>query len=314
MFKRILSVSVILAVTSIILLLGAVILTDWRFPKQSNGELVFSKTYQQGTELDKIVLTSSDGTTTLQKEGGYWVVKEADYYYANTELLNILLKDFNNSTYYGEVPFSMEQLKENHLDESGMRISTFQQNKLLNSIIIGKAAEKEGYYFAKSQSKQEIWLIDGNYKLPKEFYSWIMQPISELPPEMVEKIEIDGKIVKRKHYRQPFFSEQGISSQATGLVDAASYVTAENVLSAQNFDETAYPQQKIIKFTTFQGLIIEFHLYSDDKSYWLKITLSTTPLPKKAVNAYIEDNQIFYDGWYFKIPNNQGKLLSLISI
>ena len=314
MFERMLKTSVVLAILSVVLLIGAILLTNWRFPRQSNGELVFASTYQDGTKLDKIVLTGPDGTTTLQKEGGYWVVKEADYYYASTELLNRLLTDFNNSTYYGEVPFSLEQLKEKHLDETGIQIATFQQDKLLNSITIGKAAEKESYYFAKPRGKEEIWLIDGKYNLPKEFYSWIMQPVSELPPEMVEQIEVSGKIARRDNPTQPFFVDNGIISQAKALTDAAAYVLAENVLSAQNFDENTYPQQKTIKFTTFQGLIIEFHLYSDDKSYWLKITLSTTPLPKRSVNAYIEDNQIFYDGWYFKIPNEQGKLLSLISI
>ena len=314
MFKRILRASIVLASLSIALLIGAVLLTNWRFPKQSNGELVFAATYKEGTNLDKIVLTTSDGNISLQKEGGYWVVKEADYYYADTELLNRLLRDFNNSTYYGEIPFSAEQLKEKALDKDGIQISTFHENKLLDLVTIGKAAEKEGYYFAKPQEKGEIWLIDGNYNLPKEFYSWIMQPISELPPEMVEEIEIDGKTVRRENKIQPFFGEAGISSSAFGLADAAAYITAENVLSAQNFDETAYPKQKIIKFTTFQGLVVEYHLYSNNESYWLKITLSTTPLPKKSVNAYIEDNQIFYDGWYFKIPNKQGNLLSIISI
>ena len=314
MFKRMLEASVVLAILSIALLTGAILLTNWRFPKQSNGELVFAATYKDGTKLDKIVLTSSKGNITLQKEGGYWVVKEADYYYASTELLNQLLINFNNSTYYGEVPFSLEQIKEKELDENGIQITTYQQDNLLNSVIIGKAAEKEGYYFAKPQSKKDIWLIDGNYNLPKEFYSWIMQPISELPPEMVEQIEVEDKIVRRENKIQPFFGEKGISSSAFGLANAAAYVTAENVLSAQNFDETAYPKQKIIRFMTFQGLIVEYHLYSDDKSYWLKITLSTTPLPKKSVNTYIEYNQIFYDGWYFKLSTEQGKQLFITAI
>ena len=314
MFKRMLKASVILAGLSVGLLAVAILLTDWRFPKQSNGELVFAATYKDGTKLDKIMLTTSDKDITLQKEGGYWVVREADYYYANTELLNRLLTDFNNSSYYGEIPFSAEQLTEKELDKKGIQITTYQQDNLLNSVVIGKAAEKEGYYFAKPQGKNEIWLIDGKYNLPKEFYSWIMQPVSELPPDMVEQIETDGKIVRRGNRIQPFFGEKGISSSAFGLADAAAYVTAENVLSAQNFDEAAYPKQKIIKFTTFQGLVVEYHLYSDNESYWLKITLSTTPLPKKSVNAYIRDNQIFYDGWYFKLSSSQGGLLFLTTI
>ncbi len=307
--KRILRYSVFTMLASFLLAAAAIFFTDLRFPRQSAGELVFAKTYADGAGLDKITLTFPEGTVTLLNENNYWVVREADYYFASIDLLNRLLTDFNNSTYYSEQPWSPEAAAAAGVDNSGTVIRTWHKNRLLDSIVIGKPAENASYHFIRPQGRDEIWLADGAYALPPEFYSWIMQPVSELPPELVERVEADGQTVFRTNSRQPFFNGSGISLMLPPLLEAAAYVNAENVVAAQNFDESLYHRQRNLKFTTFQGLVIEYKLYSDDRDYWLGISLSATPLPKQAVNAYIRDNRIFYDGWFFKIPSVQGKIL-----
>lgn len=307
--KNMLKASVLILLASLLILAGALLFTDWRFPRQSNGQLVFANTYIDGTELDKIVVTSPEGTVTLQHENGYWVVKEADYYYADIDLLNRLLTDFNNATYYSEQPFSEAAAAAARVNRDGTLIQTYQNNRLLDSIIIGKSAENRQYHFARPTGRKEIWLIDGQYALPPEFYSWIMQPVSELPPELVESVETGGITAARNNFRQSFSGADGFPIAAQPLLQAAAYITAEQVSAAQNFDESLYPKRRTLRFTTFQGLVVEYRLYSDGRSYWLGIALSATPLPKQAVNAYIRDNHMFYDGWYFRIPSVQGKLL-----
>ena len=294
---------------SLLLLAAALRFTDWRFPRQSNGQLVFAQTYAEGAALDKITLTFPKTTVTLLNDNNYWVVREADYYFANTDLLNRLLTDFNSSTYYSELTYNNETARTSGTDGQGVLLQTWHQDRLLDSIIIGKPAENSRYRFVRPQNRNQIWLVDGSYALPPESYSWIMQPVSELPPELVEKVEADGQTVFRSSFRQPFFNETGIVPMVQPLLEAAAYVNAIGVAAAQNFDESLYPARRSLKFTTFQGLVVGYDLYSDGQSYWLSVSLSATPLPKQAVNAYIRDNRIFYDGWFFKIPSVQGKML-----
>lgn len=298
-----------------LLFLGAALFFSGRqYPRQSTGRLVFASTYADGYNLDKIILRSPEGTVTLSQENNFWVVAEADYYYADTDMLNRLLTDFNNATYYSEQPYSPEAAKAAGLADKGTLIQTFSGNKLLNSIIIGKVAENPHYHFAAAEKKKEIWLIDGEFSLPGEFNSWIMQPVSELPPEMIESVSSDNAIAMRETARQPFVGSNGTPAQPQALLKEASYITAENVSSAQDFDSALFPVQRRLTFTTFQGLVVDYFLYTDGEEYWLKVDLSTTPLPKQSVNAYIRDNRIFYDGWFFKIPALQGKLLFSLPI
>lgn len=307
--NKIVRISLLIMVTSVILAAVAIMLTDLHFPKQSHGQLVFAKTYAQGVDLDKIIISSDEGDVTLLHEDNFWVVKEADYYYANIELINILIQDINNSTYYSHQQNTSQNLQDTGIDK-GVRVRTYSNNTLLNDITVGKEAQNSNYHFVKDNSHNNIWLADGKYDLPTEFYSWIMQPISDIPPEIIEKININNNIISRDNPSMPFITTDKKIVQAGVLLDNASYVVALNVLSAQNFAPELYPEQKTIYFTTFPGLVVGYHIYSDGKEYWLNMSLTTTPLPKQYVNAYIKENQIFYDGWYFEIPATQGKILS----
>lgn len=307
--NKIVRISLLIMVISVILATVAIMLTDLRFPKQSQGQLVFAKTYTQGVNLNKIIISSDEGDVTLLHEDNYWVVKEADYYYANIELINILIQDFNNSTYYSRQQNTEQNLKDTGIN-NGIRIRTYANNEQLDDITIGKEAQNPNYHFVKDNSQKNIWLADGKYELPKEFYSWIMQPISDIPPEIIEKINVNNNIISRDNPRMPFITADKKIVQAGVLLDNATYIIALNVLSAQNFAPELYSEQESIYFTTFPGLVVGYHIYSDGKEYWLNMSLTTTPLPKQYVSDYIKENKIFYDGWYFKIPANQGKILS----
>lgn len=307
--NKIVRISLLIMVISVILATVAIMLTDLRFPKQSQGQLVFAKTYTQGVNLNKIIISSDEGDVTLLHEDNYWVVKEADYYYANIELINILIQDFNNSTYYSRQQNTEQNLKDTGIN-NGIRIRTYANNEQLDDITIGKEAQNPNYHFVKDNSQKNIWLADGKYELPKEFYSWIMQPISDIPPEIIEKINVNNNIISRDNPHMPFITADKKIVQAGVLLDNATYIIALNVLSAQNFAPELYSEQESIYFTTFPGLVVGYHIYSDGKEYWLNMSLTTTPLPKQYVSDYIKENKIFYDGWYFKIPANQGKILS----
>lgn len=314
MAKTMLKYAFVTMIGAIALLLIALLFTNWRFPQQSTGKLVFAETYVLGTQFNRIEITTPQDKVTLIRQGDYWVIKEYDNYFADINILNQLLIDFSRSTYYSELPFSEQNLEDAGLGKEGTLVQTFVDDRLLDSVVVGAKAANGQYRFIRPQGKDEIWLADGDYILPAERYSWIMQPIEELPAEMVESIEENDIVVKRDNPKLPFLQPNGWPAPGKPLLDMASYITAENVMSAQFFIEDDYPKRRHLKFTTFQGLVAEYDLYANDQETWLKITLSATPLPKQEVNAYIKDNGIFYDNWYFKMPETQGKMLFLLPL
>lgn len=307
--KKIVQISLGIMLATVLLAIIAIITTSRKFPQQSQGRLVFAQTYERGVDLDKIIISSDEGEVTLLHRDNYWVVKEADYYYANIELINLLIQDLNNSTYYSRQAKSSENTQESDI-KNGVQVRTYAKGKLLDDIIVGKQAPNPNYHFIKNNNQNDIWLAEGMFELPKEFYSWIMQPISELPPEMIEKIAVEENIFFRDRASMPFINSEQKVIQTKYFLENASQVFALNVHSKDNFKPTLYPNQKSIYFTTFPGLVVGYHIYSDGKEYWLNVTLKTTPLPKQFVSAYIKENQVFYDGWYFMIPATQGKILS----
>ncbi len=310
MRRRLIIRSAAVALLSVLLAMAAVIAVNRKFPVQTSGRLVFANTYANGLKIDKIVLDSSSGTTTLKSLNDFWVVAEADDYYADLKLVGELIGDFNNSTYYSRKAYSAKALKITGLNEEGLRIRTYAGDVLQDDIFLGYDAGNPDYHFVQPADRKQIWLADGSYAIPEDYVSWITDPVLHLPQELIEIIETEDGILSRFSARQPFRDrENRVAVDAPIITREAEYISVDDVKSAANFDQTRFPERRRISFYTFQGLIVTYNIYSDGREYWVNVSLSATPLPKQSVNAYIRDNKMFYDGWYFRIPAEQGAVL-----
>lgn len=307
--NKILKIAGIGLLASFGMLVSALLVTNWRFPMQSYGRLVFADTFSDGNDVDKIEIMSDGSLVTLEHNGEYWYVKEADDYHTNIVLLNNILLNFNNATYYAKRKFSAELQKELGLSENGVRIKTFAKDKKLNDIVVGQQAKNKNFWYIKPFDKNEIWLVDGNFLLPREFYSWIMQPVLEFPEDMVKAIKSEGEEIRRPVPRAGFVGSDNLPVPIVSILKVANYILAENVKKIDNFDKATYSKHKKIEFLMFGGLIITYDIYSDGESFWMTIDLKSIPLPKKEVNAYIKANKLFYDGWIFKLPDVIGGAL-----
>lgn len=329
MTKRILLPVFVVCIASLLYAATAIILANFSFPKQNNGKLVFPATVENGLKLDKVVIKTPRNQTTLLLENNFWLVKEEDYYYANIELLNELFNSLNTSRYRHRQQFSPQIADEDLLaapgqgtpEHTGTLIETFagENPQPMESIIIGKETANGLYHFARPLDKEEIWLIDGSYILPDDNYSWLMQPILDYPAEIIEKVVISENnqitlSASRSRSNYPFFTPEQKTVPLDALLERFNFFITEKVLSAQNFDETLFPRHRRIELTTFSGMVTVVDLYYDSNDYWVKISLSTTTLPTASVNAYIRDNNFLYDGWFFKIPASNGKVLANFNI
>ncbi len=285
--------------------------------KRSSGELVFAQTYAQLNNIGSILIDRDGDTVSLVLEDNLWRVKNEDYYYANYPLINQLFDNFISSKYYR--PVNKEQISTVDIAENAVRVDVFaKDNSLLNSILIGNKEDRSVYYMgADASTPENVFLITGNYHFPEKVYTWLQQPILQLSPSQIKKIEIINSeknfVLNRNNENLPFtitLENKTVKNvNADLLLQGLNYLDAEKVISAQNFDNTLYSMQKTYKITTFDGLIVNLHLLHSGNDYWAEIKLSATNLPTSEISDYIENNTFLYDGWYFKIPANTGRLL-----
>ena len=313
--KMMIKSSLYVATASLLLMFAALLFIDWKFPQQSDGQLVFAETYSAIGKLDRIKLVTPFDTITLEQKDGFWTVKELNNYFADTGTVNRLLSDINNSTFYSRQNYSAADAEADLLSEkNGVLVQTYAGDKLLDSVIVGKAVADDRYHFVRRAKKQEIWLADGIFKLPMEKTSWILQPIAEFQVDSVESVDFEGIKLSRDNVHQMFGASSRQENAVKSLLSLTSVIMAEDVIKEESFVADNYPQRRLIKLTSFEGLIAEYALFSDANEDWLKINLSTAPLAKSRVSDYIREHRIFYDGWYFKIPAVQGEMLLSASI
>lgn len=291
----------------------SIIYTNINSNKKNGGELVFANAYKNINNIGNIVIKDNDKTITLIQEDNLWRVKEADYYYADYVLVNELFADFNSSKFYRKIdnnPKDIDNVKKNHT-----MITIFSKdNKVLDEIVIGSKDERNVYYMAlPTTNSDNLYLITGKYFLPQNDYSWLQQPIIELEDRQIQSIQTDNKKISRDNPQLPYVTflpnKTFKEFNATLLERELKYVSFTKVISAQNFDETLYPETKDYKITTFDGLIITLTILSNNIDYWAKINLSSTNLPTTETNDYIENNNFLYDGWYFKLNTDTGRII-----
>lgn len=298
---------------------SAIINTNLSFPTLHSGRLIFPQTVADGLNFNRLRISRNGKSLSFELDNNFWLLKEADYYYADFNVLNSLFQDFNNAVYFSSRPFSPKALQESGLDdEQGILLETFSGEKPLDKVIIGKTINNGKLSFVRPAGSNEIWLTNGRYNLPEEAYSWLIQPILEFSPQLVEEVRVSGADsewkLSRTGRRFPFFDESQNPVNPQILLERFNFLIAEDVRAAQNFDESLFPGRRKITLTAFEGLIADVDLFYDNAEYWVKISLLPARLPTAAVNAYIKDNAFRYDHWYFKIPAAAGRVLANFNI
>ena len=65
MDKKNLHYAAILFGSTFVIMILAMLFTDFKYPAQSQGTLVFSESFKKGSDIDKIVIENREGTITL---------------------------------------------------------------------------------------------------------------------------------------------------------------------------------------------------------------------------------------------------------
>ena len=315
--KHLIAVSFLIVIV-IVAIVGGIYFGIWKESADLQGKLVFSRTFDAGARVDRITIETAEDIVELRQKNSYWFVVNKGNYYADFHFMHQLLTSINQSIYSIRFPYDAKNAKIRYLLEpeesrmdSGMLITTYAGEELLDKIIVGLADDDNRYYFARRPDKREIWLINGNFDLPVFSYDWLLRPVLSVPRNAVESVTIGDKYVQRKNKSGNFYDEKNLNINIEPLLDVLSGVYIIDALKKEAF-EAKWKQRepaKVIDVITFYGLEFILRLYYDGGQVWLNVDLSTTPLPISSVKDYIKDNRFLYDGWFFEVHPEQSRIL-----
>lgn len=286
--------------------------------KNPIGNFLFEKTNKEGINVTKIVVKAPELQVSLYYENKFWHIKEADGYFADLVTINKLFQDISNakieavdeSVLASKVQLEIPTEQEN--DNAGFEIQTYnEKNQLLDSVIIGK--KKNNFRYAKTKSGKQIYLISGDFELPKKMYYWLQQPLISIMPENIESLIIQTDTGQQLAYRigrnSSFFNLKQQKTNPLPLLERFVLFNFIDVKKIQNTPLNNGTADKIIVLFPYSGLIYGIEIFKIDADFWVKIDLSITKLPTKVASDYIKDSQMLYNGWAFKINQNLGQYL-----
>ena len=278
------------------------------------GKSSFGNTAAEFERISTIEMNTPKGKITFDKSDSIWLLREADSYYAGYQLMNAFEGFVKNSKILRQEQMNAED-EAKYFGENSRDIKLLSANgKTLSEITISMLPAGNNLSYAKIKGLDGIYVIENNMDFPLDKAFWLQQPLLALPNNMIESIKINEKIALRDKKDGTFFTKDNQVYKADELLKTLEFLLFTKVLSAQNFDESKFSEQKTMKITTFDGVIVDITLYKNGDEYWVKQKISTSALPTTSSNEYVKNNAFLYDYWYFKLSQMTGRRLWLENI
>lgn len=275
----------------------------------SRGNYFFEKT-RSSLDIKEIVLTfDKNRQITILLQDGLWRIKEADDYYAALPKINSLIQLIR-----GMVVYRADKLLPNDTEKymsSSIKIESKTDSKIVDSAIIAPKTSKNKYHYAMLNNQPYLYQITGNVSLSPIVMDWIHTPILHIDYTQIKKINVGDfnafRNTSTKELRNTDTNKD--ASYLYAFINHFHYLVAEAIKHTTHFNLQKYPQHKRYEITLFNGLIYIIQVYSDGQEYWLSVHLNKEKLIGGDVSNFLKENNMFYDGWYFKINNTVGEQL-----
>ena len=307
MNPRHIKIAVSTAICSLLLLFFSL---QWTYIHQRPhliGNLVFADLKKADNKIKEIIIKMPERTITLLPDNNHWLVKEADNYYASFDIIQHFYTNLESSRF-----IRVQEGEKSSEKEVDLRIIG-EDNKELNRMLIYKRIGNEDNWLVRIPSEEKNFIISGHYSFPEDIQSWVQQPLMSMTINELQSLKIDDLKVSRNGAGSSFTSPENKrlinESKLKTIISELGYLYFDDVLSAQNFDDTKYPYHRSFEFADFSGLVYHLNLYTDGYEYWAKLNLLTTSLPTITANDYIKHNAFLFDGWFFKLSTTTGRLL-----
>ena len=298
---------------ALVFFIGALLITLaslWSFKLTSEGDSIhhtFIPSHDDVNNISSITLRLQDNTFTFDKEDHVWRVRNADSYPANYKMMNEFFKFIKSSAIYRQVDLSADAAQKIFAQSIQITL-TNRHGEELSKVTLGAKTPNLQMSYAKIKDKEGFYLVENNIIFPDYLAVWLQQPLLSLNKQQIMSISIGQQTASRQSFALPFMT-QGKTVNLDSLMQNLEYVDFIDVLSAQNFDESAFAAPHHITITEFNGLIISLNIYHKGGEYWIKQKLSAAKLSQTNIEKYIKDSEFLYDYWYFKISPDLGKTL-----
>ena len=270
------------------------------------GLLVFAHGEDVISQASTIRLKFPSNNVTLYKDKGYWRVLEANNYYADTKAVNLLHQEIKTASRGAKTDKPIEDVLWAELSLSD------KQDKLLETVQISDSPSTQEHYVRYSDDG-DIYTSSWKIKLPPMPNAWTYQPLLTLNGVDINSIQKEDKIISRQEEGAVFYDSATNlpyqNNEYLKVFTCLSNLNYDSVLSSQEFDVEKYRNIRTFNLTTFDGLKMTFDVYTDYNQYWLQIGLGTTSLPRQEVDSYVATHRFLYDGWWFGLPEEVGRIL-----
>lgn len=306
MTKHIKTAIVLIFVTSLLMICG--IMQNSYYSKiVSRGNYFFEKTRQSLSIRTLVLRFANNKQITIEQKNHIWHIKEADDYYADFQKINSLIRLIRNITIYRadnlKQPLSADMLKDAFLIQS---LDT--EGNIVDSAQILPKKDKNKYHYALLNNKPLLYQLSGDIALSSLVLDWVKMPILSIAHNQIKRIKTDDFSVYRRFSAEELMREgqQYSVPQIKTLTNNFWDLSAIDIKHALHFDRTQYTLAKSFEITMLDGMIYNIDVFTKDDEYWLNIRLDKEKIVEPDVLIQLKENNILYEGWFFKINSSTG--------
>lgn len=312
-----LKVSFFILLLALPLFVCGIYLNNSRIHALSKGNYFFEATRDHPHIASIIIKFNNNKTITLKRQNQLWRALEADGYLVSFAKINTLISLIRNTIIYrtdklkkDEIPFDKKNsITIQSVDNSG---------NIVESAIIALKNKNNKHHYALLNNDGFLYQISENYNLNPNVLDWLQSPILKIHEKEIKEIKNDKFYVSRRFKNDIFTSNIDDNDNIfllPNLIDHLWFLSAIDVKHSTNFKLNDYKKVKFYEILLFNGIIYKLSLYlSNTNEYWLHVKLDKNTLMSKDGIKWLDENNILYDGWFFKIPKEKGILLSRFEI
>lgn len=302
-------IALALFIFSALFCMTGVILSSNRMHLLSKGTYFFENT-RQNNNINKIILSFPNGKKiSFFQKNNLWRIEEVDDYFASFSKIDSLFKLLRDTTIFRTD--ALDEKVKNSIMTENTSIKTFDdKGNLVDEASIAPKKENNKYHYAILNGKPFLHQINGNYAISSLVMDWI-QPLPQIESSKIKNIKTDNFDIYRQHTLDKFKNSKDKQQlfHADKLVDHILNLPIEDIKHTANFSHKTFIKVKHYDITLFNGIIYEMNIFSDDIEYWASIKLNQENLISTDVSNFLEEKNLLFDGWYFKIDKDVGESL-----
>ena len=184
-----------------------------------------------------------------------------------------------------------------------INIKTFSANgKILNDVYLA-ADDYSIMHYADNNTTYKITHTE-NFSVEPE--DWLPMPLLEISTDLISAINFNGKYAERKTLDET----KSFSENHQYFYKTLEKIDYEGIMTDELFKNEYLPlKSKELKIYLHGGLNYRLQLFTDAENYYLQIIPERELIARTEVNSIIALKELYYKGWTFILPQQQGEIL-----